>query len=83
MVQSKFVQEKQPSSVDLVFLFKHEMIFFQSASVNRGVLLIGAIGQVGKELFCVKKSTLVTFSVPIISLCEVKTSVFIAVILPN
>ena len=42
-------------------------------------LYFDAIGQVGKELFCVKKSILVTFSVPIISLCEVKTSVFIAV----
>ena len=31
------------------------------------------IGKVGKELFCVKKSILVTFSVFIISLCEVKT----------
>ena len=41
------------------------------------------IGQVGKELFCVKKSILVTFSVLIISLCEVNTSVFIAVFLPN
>ena len=41
------------------------------------------IGQVGKELFCVKKSILVTFSVLIISLCEVHTSVFIAVFLPN
>ena len=31
------------------------------------------IGKVGKELFYVKKSILVTFSVLIISLCEVKT----------
>ena len=41
------------------------------------------IGQVVKELFYVKKSILATFSVPIISLCEVKTSVFITVFLPN
>ena len=41
------------------------------------------IGQVGKELFCVKKSILVTFSVLIISLCEVNTSVFNAMFLPN
>ena len=42
-----------------------------------------AAGQVGKELFCVNKSILVTFSVPIISLCEVKTLAFFAVSLPN
>ena len=41
------------------------------------------IGYAGKELFCVKKSILVTFSVLIISLCEVKTTLFYAVFLPN
>ena len=53
---------------------------------NGGRLLVEdrAAGQVGKELFCVnKKSILVTFSVPIISLCEVKTLAFFAVSLPN
>ena len=43
-----------------------------------GCLLFKNIGQVSKELFCVKKSILVTFSVLIISLCEVNSSVFIA-----
>ena len=47
------------------------------------IISMFVIGQVGKELFCVKKSILVTFSVLIISLCKVNNLVFIAVFLPN
>ena len=56
-------------------------VFPAKAIVDTAVLLGYRTGRQG-ALLC-KKSILVTFSVPIISLCEVKTSVFIAVFLPN
>ena len=54
-----------------------DLLIWKSGKVPCGVCQkeVGsnAIGYVGKELFCVKKSILVTFNVLIISLCEVKT----------
>ena len=49
------------------------LIETEQAENNRISPMNERIGQVGMELFCVKKSMLVTLSVLIISLCEVKT----------